>query len=180
MRAFIVLELHDETKSYIKRIGDELARYAKGNFISDMNVHLTMSFLGEITPNELEKAREAISETCREAVMCDISLQRLLTFQRGDLIAVSVKVNEALNALYKKLLLELNQRGFVFENSLFKPHITLVRQAQYEMPFREIAKCVPVFNRPQTAGVLALCLSEVRSGVRVYDKMFSARLREQV
>lgn len=104
---------------------------------------------------------------------------KLIVMQRGELIAVTVKLNESVRNLYTVLTGQLSARGFVTEDRAFKPHVTLVRKAVYEMPFREIVKCVPVYNRPQRTGKLTLFLSEMREKVRVYDELYSVTLQDK-
>lgn len=179
VRTFIALELNEETKSYIKKISGALEKYVNGNYISDINVHMTMNFLGELQLDRIKEIREIMDHAQEKCGVCDISLQKLIVMQRGELIAVTVKLNESVRNLYTVLTRQLSARGFVTEDRAFKPHVTLVRKAVYEMPFREIVKCVPVYNRPQRTGKLTLFLSEMREKVRVYDELYSVTLQDK-
>ncbi|MDD4291315.1 MAG: RNA 2',3'-cyclic phosphodiesterase [Clostridia bacterium] len=170
MRTFIALELPDKTLDYVDRTQEELSRYIEGNFVYSANMHITVDFLGEITPKMCQKAMEIIRSVSFSCYACDISLGRLMLYGKG-VVVQEIKLNQALSSLKNALDILLKNEGFTLEDRPFKPHITLLRQATHTQNFNEIKKNIAIYNRPQSAQTLTLFLSDNSSGKYVYSPL---------
>jgi 2'-5' RNA ligase len=103
-----------------------LKKAGNGNFTLPENLHITLKFLGEVSPSRLPELREAIVEAGGRA----FSLDCLGMFMMGKGGIVSVHIGgdlETLSSLAARLEDALEKRGFEREARPFQPHITLVR-----------------------------------------------------
>ena len=63
MRLFIAINFNNETRSRLLALCDELRANSRGgNFTSMENLHLTLVFIGEVSPKKVDKIK-AILET---------------------------------------------------------------------------------------------------------------------
>jgi 2'-5' RNA ligase len=125
MRLFIAINFSPKTRSKIALVQNDLkAKSIKGNFTSLENAHLTLAFLGEIDPLEIEKLTD-IMKSIRFASF-DIEIDDLGTFGRS-LWYCSVKQSVALETLHANLNKLLKDSDFPTDDRPFKPHITIAR-----------------------------------------------------
>ncbi|MEG1711386.1 MAG: RNA 2',3'-cyclic phosphodiesterase [Clostridia bacterium] len=178
MRSFIALELPVENLDYSKRIMLQLQKFISGRFVSEFNIHLTLAFLGEVDTNNIAQLSAIIDEISEKSIPCDISMQKLILLQNGSIIAIELKRNEQLMLLQQNLNESLKKAGFFTENR-FRPHITLARKVNYEQPFREICKCVTIYNRPHFANVLSLYSSTLNENGATYELLYSKSIEEK-
>jgi 2'-5' RNA ligase len=103
-----------------------LKKAGKGSFTLPENLHITLKFLGEVSPSRLPGLRDAIAEACGSA----FTLECLGMFMMGKDGIVSARVGgdlDALSSLAARLEDALEKRGFERETRPFRPHITLAR-----------------------------------------------------
>ena len=82
MRLFVAISFNDESCARLLALRDELrSRSVRGNFSATENLHLTLAFIGEVSPKKVDKI-EAILETVAFKPF-DVSINRLGTFSRG-------------------------------------------------------------------------------------------------
>ena len=56
MRLFIAINFNDDTHNRLIALRDELrSRSERGNFSLPENLHLTLAFIGEVSPKKIEK-----------------------------------------------------------------------------------------------------------------------------
>src|SRR3989338_1083973 len=129
MRSFIAIELPEEAKDEIRRIQQELKKSncLKASYTKEY--HLTLKFLGEITPAASERAKEKLRNcTFRKF---QIETEGIGVFPNENKIGViwtGIEPEDDVIALQKQIDLEL-QKDFKKEKN-FKPHITLARVKQ--------------------------------------------------
>lgn len=125
MRLFIAINLSQSTLSKIALVQNNLkAKSIKGNFTSLENVHLTIAFLGEVDPLEIEKLTD-IMKSIRFAPF-DIEINNLGTFGKS-LWFCSVKQSQNLENVHTSLNTLLRDNNFPTDNRPYKPHITIAR-----------------------------------------------------
>lgn len=103
-----------------------LKKAGKGNFTLPENLHITLKFLGEVSPSRLPDLRGAIAEACGSA----FALECLGMFMMGKGGIVSTHVGgdlASLSSLASRLEDVLEKQGFERETRPFSPHITLAR-----------------------------------------------------
>ena len=62
MRAFICVDLDEKAKGEIKNILNKLDGDLTANFVKPGNLHLTFKFLGDITEEDAERIKKALSK----------------------------------------------------------------------------------------------------------------------
>jgi len=134
MRLFVAINFNSETHSRLLDLRDEVrSRSDRGSFVLDDNVHLTLAFLGECTPEQVDVATDAMSEVTFDPF--GLFIDRLGRFRRdgSDIWWAGVRESKALLDLQSGLSDKLKQVGFVLDNKKYTPHITLGRKVYTSM-----------------------------------------------
>lgn len=111
---------------YLGSLQQMLKKAGKGNLTLSENLHITLKFLGEVSPSRLPDLREAIIE----AGGSSFSLECLGMSMMGKGGIVSARLGgdlEALSTLAVRVENAVVKRGFEREVRSFHPHITLAR-----------------------------------------------------
>ena len=125
MRLFLAIPFPPEVRAHLTEAQQQLrAQGVRGNFSRPENLHLTLAFLGE-TPRCRDAAR-ALAAT--EDRCFSLTLGGFGRF--GDVWWMGVEPCPPLEALAGALQTRLRDAGFNLESRPFRPHITLLRQAQ--------------------------------------------------
>ena len=84
MRLFIAINVGAETKTRLLALRDELRSHSqRGRFTLPENLHLTLAFIGEVSPKKVDKIK-AIMDTVEFAPFT-ATIERIGTFSRGTL-----------------------------------------------------------------------------------------------
>ncbi len=127
MRLFIAINFNSETRERLLALRDDLrSRSTRGNFSAPENLHLTLVFIGEISPKKLDKI-QAILETVTFSPF-DVSIDRLGTFSRGTLWWAGLREDKLLMDLQHEIEHKLALCGFEMDGRKYSPHITLGRE----------------------------------------------------
>jgi 2'-5' RNA ligase len=125
MRLFVALDLPWELR-------ERLALLACGlpgaRWVSPENYHLTLRFIGEVTPNQAEEVDIALAGL--RARGFSLSLAGIGTFRKGGqevALWVGVERNPQLDLLQGKVETALQRAGLEPERRRFAPHVTLAR-----------------------------------------------------
>jgi 2'-5' RNA ligase len=171
MRLFIGIKTRCE--DYLSGLQDELKIRGKGNFTDKGNLHLTLRFLGEVNPSEINGICAAMAETRSEAF--DLVCRGVQLFNKSGIVSCKIEGElSRLSELYEGLESALEKKGFEKEARFFSPHITLARNFR---PFGGFdAESVPHNSRPFSVNETILFESR-REGARlVYVPLFTHRL----
>jgi RNA 2',3'-cyclic 3'-phosphodiesterase len=131
-RTFIAIELSDEARSHLSR---ELRRLAQAlprlRWVDPSTLHLTLSFLGELDDEQLDKAIQATTDIAADAKPFTLHIGSLGTFgpprsPRVVWIGVTGDTPRLLS-LQKQLTVRLAEQGFPPEERPYAPHLTLAR-----------------------------------------------------
>lgn len=172
MRLFTAILFNEDVKSKIDKIKNEVgARALKGNFTLKDNLHLTLVFLGEVEPNNVDSVMKAIDKV--DYRRFDMTFSRLGKFARrdGDIVWLGMdKENPELIELYNLVYKELAKLGFSQEK--FTPHITLGRRVTMKDDLGTIQeKAITT-----TADRISLMLSERVNNILTYTEIYSKNL----
>lgn len=131
-RIFIAVELDANLHQAIVDTQRRLdAAGAKVRWIKPGNLHLTLRFLGEISPVKVARAKLAAREAAAGVGPFTISLRTLGAFpslQRPKVIWIGVdEGGEQLETLARRLDSALARQRFPRESHEFRPHLTLAR-----------------------------------------------------
>jgi len=176
MRLFISINLSEDMCSKIYGTVCNIKEIAgKGHFSRKENLHVTLSFLGEVTADDAEKVK-----ACMDAVQADkfdIYLGGLGRFKRTgfDIYWIGIEESEPLSRLHTLLNGKLSQKGFSIDKREFKPHLTLGREVVCS--FQPAKKMVEDLGRMvQRVHGFSLMLSERINGKLVYTELYYKEL----
>ena len=166
MRLFIAINFNNDIKSGLIALRDELrSRSERGNFSRDENLHLTLVFIGEVSPKKVDKIK-AILETVTFAPFA-ATVERLGTFSRGTLWWAGLREDKPLMDLQREIEHKLALCGFEMDGRKYSPHITLGREVVTD------AKPWRIVPFGETVGAVDLMKSERIDGKLTYTPIFS-------
>jgi 2''-5'' RNA ligase len=136
-RLFFAIWPDGAARNALEALSSKLAPRAGGRVVPAEKIHLTLAFLGEVSPERADDLVKA-ADKVREAPF-DLVLDRIGSFRRArvawigtteppaGLISVEATLREALRA-----------RGFELEERPYTPHVTLIRKADKALPHEGI------------------------------------------
>lgn len=124
MRVFIALPLPDAAIAALERVQQEVPM---GRLVTGENLHLTLLFLGEHRPQDLEDLHYAL-EALRAPVF-DLRLAGLDCLDRADPASLHIGVDPcpALIDLQGRIRSAVRGAGISLDKVRFRPHVTLAR-----------------------------------------------------
>lgn len=159
MRLFVAINFNTETRSRLIAIRDELrSQSTHGNFSLDENLHLTLAFIGEVSPKKIDKIK-AILETVTFDPF-EATVEQLGTFSRGTLWWAGFREDTPLMLLQREIEHKLALCGFEMDGRKYSPHITLGREVVTEIkpwkiePFGEPVSAVDLMKSERIGGKL--------------------------
>ena len=180
MRVFIAVKFSDEIKDKLDETRKELEMASKrGNFTRKENYHLTLKFIGEVAPDEIDDIARCVSFTASRNKAFSFTLSRTGYFLRPNAIIpwVGVDDNGGLKRLVMNLERELEKFGYKKERRSFSPHITLGREVQFypdKKNFMDKLEFEPVEVKVEEISLM----ESVRMGPKlVYKPLFTASLK---
>jgi 2'-5' RNA ligase len=132
MRAFIAIELPQETKDALARLQNQLKKSgADVKWVAPQNIHLTLKFLGEINEEQLQKINLIIDAVAKENAPYSIRINELGAFPeikqlRVIWVGIDSGDKETEN-LAKSLEERIQKLGIPKEDRAFSSHITIGR-----------------------------------------------------
>ena len=165
MRLFIAVNFNDETRSRLLALRDELRKKSQhGNFTAPENLHLTLAFIGEVSPKQVDKIERILETVTFEPF--EVTVDRLGTFSRDALWYAGLRENEPLMLLQREITYKLALCGFEMDGRKYSPHITLGREV--------ITTAVPRQIEPfgETVASVELMKSERINGKLTYTAVY--------
>ncbi|MFV0314269.1 MAG: RNA 2',3'-cyclic phosphodiesterase [Anaerotignum sp.] len=172
MRTFISIELSPDVTQYLTEIQAETKKFCRrGNYTPEDNFHITLHFLGEIDPSDVEYIKEAMFETAKRNKVFDLKLDQIGFFGRGDkgVLWAGVQKSDPLQRLFLNLEKSLGRQGFAREKKGLSPHITLGRDIEPQRGFSDVQRAVTMDGRSFTVEKITL-MESVRRGPRLIYK----------
>ena len=124
IRAFVAVELDDATRSALA-VQQFLLPLPRREPVE--NLHLTLTFLGEVPERQLEAVHEALLDLRLPAIFLSLSGLDMFGGDRPRLVYARVVPDEPLLRLQRKVEGAARQAGVQMEARRFVPHITLGR-----------------------------------------------------
>lgn len=177
MRLFYAITLPEPAKDVLAGVAMRLLGLSeKGRFTDRDNFHLTLVFLGEVSPDKLEQACDAMRSISCEAF--PLSFAGLGRFERGtrQIWWVGVEPSKALIRMQARLADAVRDAGFALPDQPYRPHLTLGRDI-LPMPGadpRSLAGDIPALS--MHVGTISLMESARINGKLVYTPLFTHRL----
>ena len=177
MRLFIAINFPAEIKETIAEIRDNIKEAAlRGNFTYDENLHLTLAFLGECSPQQMKMIKTVLDHTIFSNFTLELYKVGYFKGDKGNIWWVGLKESKCLSDLQADLCNRLEQMGFLMENRKFTPHITIAREVKMKSGYVQP-------EAPQTSFYVAsieLMKSERINGKLVYTPVFAVRCQMPV
>jgi 2'-5' RNA ligase len=131
-RVFFALWPDDEATAHLSALAHHLATGGGVRLMRPASLHLTLAFVGSVTPTQVGQLEEIAAGVRADAF--DLSLDRLGFWpQRGILWAGCRQLSAPLRQLARLLVAELRAAGFAIDHrsgSAMVPHVTLARRAR--------------------------------------------------
>ena len=131
MRLFVAINLKDEERRKLHKAAAPLRDSGMPvRWVEPAALHMTLKFLGEVRPQNVEAVMRAVAAVAAKAVPHDIKLGgfgAFPTIRRPDVIWAGAEAKPELRSLKHDLEWELAALGFERELRAFQPHITLGR-----------------------------------------------------
>ena len=189
LRTFIALEIprelqqiiHKETAHLRKTIG------ALVRWVPPGNIHLSLKFLGNISPANLDILTQMIraeAEACQSFVMQVNGLASFPSPKRPRVIYIGLQAPAELEALQHGIESATTRLGYEFEERGFSPHLTVgrVRQNISASDQQKIRRALEEtqIDSLGTARVDSVHLfnSDLKPTGAVYTRLFSAPLKK--
>ena len=131
MRLFIAIDLPDAWRELLSKPQDAIGWLGRGvKWVDPRGTHLTLKFLGEVSPGLLDAVKEGTSDACRHFPSFMMSMRGTGVFpdpKRPRVYWVGLQAPETLLALQEEIEREMEALGFEREQRKFNPHLTLAR-----------------------------------------------------
>ena len=137
MRLFIAIPFSEEFREELLRVQREMkGNGVRGNFSRPENLHVTVAFLGEVKdPAPAMKALQSVP-------VPELRLTSGPLGNFGELLWIGLRKNSALEEYVAEVRRALDAYGVEYDRKKFRPHITLVRRADwpYQVLVEELAE----------------------------------------
>ena len=132
IRCFIAIEIPEAIQNQLARIQGTLRQQIqKASWVKPGNIHLTLKFLGDVDPAELEsigEALEGVASRHRSFSLRIGGVGAFPNFARPRVIWTGVKVGgERVSAIARDINVALSDCGFTLDTKKFNPHLTIAR-----------------------------------------------------
>ncbi|MDD3345020.1 MAG: RNA 2',3'-cyclic phosphodiesterase [Candidatus Omnitrophica bacterium] len=131
MRAFIALNLPERIKESVSGIKQKLSPDIPGaRWVKPGNLHLTLKFLGDISPLQLEKIKKTLPGICGLTPGFRVKLDSLGIFSspgKTGIIWIGCKTPPGLARVAKNIETGLKPAGIPEEKRAFRAHVTIAR-----------------------------------------------------
>jgi 2'-5' RNA ligase len=136
MRLFFAVTFDENVRRRLTGLQDALrAQAVRGNFTLPENLHLTLAFIGEVTPARAAPLFE-IAGACRLTPF-QMRIRGIGSFRRegGSLVWAGIEDSGSLTKVVERLTGQLAAAGFRLEERKFTPHLTLAREVRFREGF---------------------------------------------
>ena len=140
IRSFIAIELPREVKLALARLQNQLksGSPAPVKWVDPDIMHLTLKFLGNISPDIIGRITAALEEACHGVHPLQLEISEPGVFpntRRVQVVWVGLTGElEKLSHLQKRIDSNLEPLGFKAESRPFTPHLTLARVREQATP----------------------------------------------
>ncbi len=190
LRAFLAAEIpvslqdhiHTATAGLHAALGDALVRW-----VPPHNVHLTLKFLGDVSPSNLDLIEQMLLKEASQFAAFDMQVEGLGAYpnlRRARVLWVGLKAPAELLSLQRAIEFAAARLGYESEERGFSPHLTIgrVRQNASSGDLQKIRLTLEGCRLGELGTVrvdaLHLFKSELRPEGSLYTRLFSAPLHE--
>ena len=132
MRTFIAVELDGATREAVVGLAGRVARAVSGvRWVKPDNIHITIRFLGEISPETRDLVERVLRNAALEFSPFGVTVEELGAFpslRKPRVLWVGIgRGKKELRSLHSKIEKKLAEAGIPAEKRSYKPHITIGR-----------------------------------------------------
>ncbi len=151
MRVFVALDVPETVRSALAELSARLKKVCpSARWVRLEGVHITLKFIGEVPPENLERIRQALGELPAFAPikLCFAGLGFFPSARRPGVFWAGVEAEPQLAELAAAIEMKLDPLGIGPEKRAFHPHLTLAR---FESPerTRALAAAVEALGTPE-------------------------------
>lgn len=117
-------------------------------WVSEGNFHLTLRFLGEITPDMLTDVRARLAPIAKNSVCFPFQITGRGLFpdaRRPSVLWIGAENSEPLQFLARAVTEAAENAGMSFDHKGFKPHLTIARVQRESAP-AALSQIAPIFQ----------------------------------
>lgn len=133
-RMFIGLDLAAKDKLAIDQWREKYLKGLPGNLVPVENFHITLSFLGQITPDKMESLHNLLTGIKAETL--HLSTADIGYFQKPQVLYLGIETSEALSDLAQQCLSINSSLGISKQHSNYRPHVTIMRKHKVATPIQ--------------------------------------------
>ena len=181
IRCFVAIEIPEPIQQRLERIQEKFRQQIqKASWVKPGNIHLTLKFLGDVDPVDLESIGEAIKSEASRHGSFTFRIGGVGAFPnlaRPRVIWTGVKVGkEHVCHLATGIDLALSRCGFSSDTKKFNPHLTIAR-LKGRMDLRPYALQYRQYDRidgaEMTVDAISLIQSQLHSRGAIYSTLQS-------
>lgn len=185
IRCFIAIEIPEPIQEQLVRIQGTLRKQiSKASWVKPGNIHLTLKFLGDVDPEDIESIGKAVEGVTKHHHSFSLHIGGVGAFPnlaRPRVIWVGVKFGaERVSDLAQDINLALSTRGFSLDAKKFNPHLTIARLRE-KIDLKPYASQYRQYNRihgaEMTVDTISLIQSRLHSRGAIYSTLQSYSLR---
>jgi len=188
LRSFIAIEMPAELQDAMDKstagLKKALARPLV-HWATPHNVHLTMKFLGDVSPANLELLAQALKVETGQHAGFSLSIGGLGVFpnpRRPRIVWIGIEAPAALQALHHGIEAAAAHLGYEPENRPFSPHLTIGRVNQ-NASAAEVQQIRAALEQTRVGALGAVAVeavhifkSDLQPGGAVYTHLYTAAL----
>jgi 2'-5' RNA ligase len=190
LRAFLASELSPALQDSISTATANLRQALRDGLIRWVpphNVHLTLKFLGDVSPSSLDLIKQMLVAEASEFTAFDVTVEGLGCYpnvRRPRVLWVGLKAPAELTSLQRAIEAAAARLGYESEERDFSPHLTIgrVRQNTSSDDLHKIRsaleECHVGLLGSARVEAIHLFKSELRPEGSLYTKLFSAPLQK--
>ena len=184
IRTFIALELPPAVFSLLHKVQQDLKRMnIRARWVRPENIHITLKFLGDINPGDIDKIGAAMTAAAIEFPSVTLTVRGIGVFpgiKRPRVIWVGLGGDiRSLLSLQSRLEQELAGAGFPKDKRSFKAHLTLGRIKQSAGPAvirQMISEYATLSSDEFSCNQVILFKSDLKPSGAVYSKLKQTRI----
>jgi len=188
IRSFIALDLDANVQSMLGNAIRQIKPAAGNNirWVPEKNIHITLKFLGDTSPANLEFLKKILTAEASRFHPFDVKIGNLGAFpsiRKPRVIWIGLDAPVELNYLQQAIDIETTRLGYPPEERSFAPHLTLGRISQHAPP-EEIRRIGDFLEASQikvdavaSIRTVVLFRSDLLPGGPTYTPLQSAELK---
>lgn len=137
MRLFVGFFVPEKIKNYVERVQSELEKLPMScKMVEPQNIHVCLSFLGEVKETEIDALQKALLQICRNRAKFEVAIGGIKFVPNANFIRVVVLDILDPSGTLKSVCSEIKEK---IGGSMKPPHLTLCRVRNISNKERVIA-----------------------------------------